>query len=117
HLKSADRDPDFNAESIAQVESAIRDPQPGKVGEALGNVLRKMNKAYYRWHPNLVPIHMKEMDKLYHAHYTVLNAIRQKNLWEEPLENPTTKCNVVLLFEAFRSLLGPTGASKALHFL
>jgi hypothetical protein len=93
------------------VSQAFDGDSPLTVGEAIGVLLQTWNQAYYRYHKPSKR-HLDDLEALI-AKYQV-RLLRWRNT---SICGLTDESGVPEVFEDFERLLGPVGASKALHLL
>jgi hypothetical protein len=84
------------------------------LGEALAVLLQTWNVSYYRFWEQFSDRHLRELEELLAEQARPLTNYRERQI--EELTDDDQE-DVEALFEAFESVLGTTGAAKALHLL
>jgi hypothetical protein len=95
---------------IRRAEEGLSDLSPA---EAVGMLLLSWNANYYRFRGRFGEDHQREIDGLLRDWQADITVYRDRAL--EGLEDDED--GIVDLFDDFASVLGPTGAAKALHVL
>jgi len=83
------------------------------VAEALAVLLQTWNKNYYRFH-TFDKKHFESIEKLLQDHENILAKYRNSNYRQSRLHGAA---DCIQSVPAFENVLGPVGASKALHLL
>jgi hypothetical protein len=103
----------FYKAAIELVDLALQEKTRLTVAEAIAVLLQTWNREYYRFR-RFTEEHYHDIEALWTTHSNVLTGLRvraicgfSENDW--PL--------VTAVFGAFRKVLGPVGAAKALHLL
>ncbi len=85
------------------------------LAEALAVLLLTWNQSFYRFHPDLYSEeHFKDIEGLLEAHEATIAKFGRGSIFTLRDEDRET---VQTIFTAFRKILRPTGAAKALHLL
>jgi hypothetical protein len=81
--------------------------------EAVGTLLLSWNANYYRFRGGFNEDHLRQIEDLLRDRHADITDYRDRSL--EDLDDD--EFEIVDLFDHFASVLGPTGAAKALHVL
>lgn len=85
------------------------------LAEAIAVLLLTWNEGFYRFHPNRYSEkHFEAIEELLKTHEATITKFGRRSISAVPDEDKET---IQSIFAAFRKVLGPTGAAKALHLL
>ena len=99
---------------VPRITKAMSERDVPGVAEALAGWLKNINLQFYRFRPEKARSLRAELEPLLTAELLSLSGFRERSL---TTLDKADESAVLRLFGAFRAMLGPVGAAKALHAL